>query len=148
MSFGSRFQRCDFPPAGIGKEYVDVTVFLFHDGIEPVQILEARYVARDRRDVSTDEGCGLFQLFFTSSSNDDARAFFCEALSRGQANAARPAGHERHLARKSEVQRSVPPASSRPLQPAFAGRAPGRSIHSASADAAMAHAAPVTKTAG
>ncbi len=49
MSFGRRYERCDFTPAGIREEYVDVTVFLLHDGIEPVQILQACYVARDRR---------------------------------------------------------------------------------------------------
>jgi hypothetical protein len=78
MSFGSRFQRCDFTPAGIYKKYVDATVFLFHDCIEPVQILQARYVARDRRDVSTDKGCGLFQLFLASTADYNVRAFFNE----------------------------------------------------------------------
>src|SRR5579872_943057 len=88
MSFGSRFQRCDFSPASICKEYVDVTVLLFHDRIEPVQVLQARDVARDRRHVSPDKRCGLFQFFLTSASNNDVRAFFYEALSRSQANPA------------------------------------------------------------
>src|SRR5580698_1597750 len=88
MSFGSRFQRCDFTPSSICKEYVDVTVFLFHDRIEPIQILQARYVARDRCDVSPYKRCGLFQLFLTSASNNDVRAFFYEALSRSQADPA------------------------------------------------------------
>ena len=83
MSFGSRFQRCDFTPAGICKKYVDATVFLFHDCIEPVQILQARYVARDRRDVSPDKGCGLFQLFLSSTADYNVRAFFNEALGCG-----------------------------------------------------------------
>src|SRR6201993_4872960 len=51
MSFGGRLDRCDFTPACIYEEYVDVTVFLFHHGIEPVQVLYARYVACDCRDV-------------------------------------------------------------------------------------------------
>jgi hypothetical protein len=58
-------------------------VFLFHDGIEPVQILQARYVARDRRDISPDKGCGLFQLFLASTADYNVRAFFNETLGCG-----------------------------------------------------------------
>ncbi len=58
MSFGSGSNWRDFTPARICKEWIDVTVFLFHDGIQSVQILEARYITRDRRDVFTDRGCG------------------------------------------------------------------------------------------
>ena len=83
MSFGSRFQRCDFTPAGIYKKYVDATVFLFHDCIEPVQILQSRYVARDRRDVSPDKGCGLFQFFLSPAADYNVRAFFNETLGCG-----------------------------------------------------------------
>src|ERR1700677_2591482 len=88
MSFGSRSKRCDFTPAGICEEYVDVTVLLFHDGIEPVQILKTRYVASDRRDVFTDKGCGLFQLFFPAASDHHMPTFFHEALGGGQPNPA------------------------------------------------------------
>jgi hypothetical protein len=48
-------------------------MFLFHNGIEPVQILKACYVASDRRDVFTDKGCGLFQFFLASASDYDVR---------------------------------------------------------------------------
>src|ERR1700739_4668916 len=88
MSFGSRSKRRDFTPAGICEEYVDVTVLLFHDGIEPVQILKARYVASDRRDVLTDKGCALFQLFLASAGDYDVRTFSDEPLGRAQANPA------------------------------------------------------------
>jgi hypothetical protein len=88
MSFGNRSKRCDFTPAGICEEYVDVTVLLFHDGIEPVQIIKTRYVTCDRRDVFTDKGCGLFQLFLSSASDYDVRTFFHEALGCRQANPA------------------------------------------------------------
>src|SRR5256885_5710140 len=88
MSFGSRSKWCDFTPASICEEYVDVTAFVFHDGIEPVQILKARYITRDRRDVSSDKGCSLFQFFLPSASNHDMRALFHEALGRRQANPA------------------------------------------------------------
>src|SRR6202041_3023673 len=84
MSLGRRFERSDFTPASVCEEDVDVAVLLFHDGIEPVQILQARYVASDRRDVTPDQGCGLFQLFLSSASDHDVRAFFHEALGRGQ----------------------------------------------------------------
>jgi len=59
MGLGSRFERCDFTPAGICEEYVDVTMLLFHNSIELVQIFQARHVARDRRYVSPDNGCGI-----------------------------------------------------------------------------------------
>src|ERR1700722_4935175 len=97
MSFGSRAKRCDFTPASICEERVDVTVLLFHDGIEPVQILKARYVASDRRDVFTDKGCGLFQLFLASASDYNARTFFDEAPGRGQSNPATAARDDRDL---------------------------------------------------
>ena len=64
MGLGSYRERCDCPRARVREEYVDVTMFLFHRGIEPVQIFQARYVARNRRDISTDKGCGLLKLFF------------------------------------------------------------------------------------
>src|SRR5450432_2594773 len=85
MSLARRFERCDFTPASVCEEDVNVAVLLFHDGIEPVQILQARYVASDRRDVSPDQGRGLFKLFLSSASDHDVRAFFHEALGRGQA---------------------------------------------------------------
>src|SRR6202030_4668790 len=100
MSFGSRAKRCDFTPAGICEERVDVTVFLFHDGIEPIQILKARDVASDRRDVFTDKGCGLLQLFLTSPSDHDVRTFFHEALGGGQANPAVAACDYRNFSRQ------------------------------------------------
>src|SRR5579862_197583 len=88
MSFGGRSNGCDFTPARVCEEDVDVTVLLFHDGIEPIQILQARNVASDRRDVLTDRGCGLFQLFLASAADYNVRAFFNEALGCGQANPA------------------------------------------------------------
>src|ERR1700733_3597871 len=88
MSFGSRSNWCNFTPAGICEECIDVPMFLFHNGIEPVQILKACYVASDRRDVFTDKGCGLFQFFLASASDYDVRTFFDEALGRGQSNPA------------------------------------------------------------
>src|SRR5579862_2612754 len=88
MRFGSGSNWCDFTPTGICEEYVDVTVLLFHEGIEPVQILDARYVARDRRDVFSDSGCGLFQLFLSSPGNHDVCTFLDEALRCGKANPA------------------------------------------------------------
>ena len=77
-----------------------MTVLLFHDGIEPVQILQARYVAHDRRDVSPDQGCGLFQLFLSSASDHDMCTFFHEALSCGQANPAASACDYRNFSRQ------------------------------------------------
>jgi hypothetical protein len=75
-------------------------MFLFHDGIEPVQIFQARHVACDRRNVSLDEGCGLFQLLLSSASDYDVRAFFHEALGCGQANPAASACDNRNFARQ------------------------------------------------
>ena len=100
MSLGRRFERRDFTPASVCEEDVDVTVLLFHDGIEPVQILHARYVARDRRDVSPDQGCGLFQRFLSSASDHDVGAFFHETLSRGQAHPAVAACDYRNFSRQ------------------------------------------------
>src|SRR6202041_3332098 len=100
MSFGSGAKRCDFTPASICEEPVDVTVFLFHDGIEPVQILKARYVASNRRDVFTDKGCGLLQLFLSSASDYDVRTFFHEALGCRQANPAVSACDYRNFSRQ------------------------------------------------
>src|SRR5271166_5988974 len=97
MSFCSRLERCDFTPAGICEEDVDVTVLLFYDGIEPVQVLQARYIARDRGDISPDQGCGLFQLFLSSASDHDLRTFFHEALGRGQAYPAVSTRDDCHL---------------------------------------------------
>ena len=98
MGLGRRRERCDCPRACVREENVDVTMFLFHDGIEPVQIFQARHVAHDRRNVSLDEGCGLFQLLLSSSGDHDVRAFFHEALGRGQPDPAASAGDDRDLA--------------------------------------------------
>src|ERR1700674_536835 len=92
MSLGRRFERRDFAPASVCEEDVDVTVLLVHDGIEAVQIIQARYVARDRRNVSPDQGCGLFQLSLSSASDHDVRSFFHEALGCCQANTAASTG--------------------------------------------------------
>src|ERR1700722_764853 len=100
MSFGCRSNWCDFTPAGICEQNVDVTVLVFHDGVEPVQILKARYVASDRRDVFTDKGCGLFQLFLASASDHDLRTFSHEAPGGGQANPAASACDNRNLSRQ------------------------------------------------
>src|ERR1041384_7746212 len=100
MSLGRRFERSDFTPASVCEEDVDVAVLLFHDGIEPVQILQARYVACDCRDVSPDQSCGLFQLFLSSASNHDLRAFFHEALGCGQANPAASTCDYRNFSRQ------------------------------------------------
>src|ERR1700692_3387035 len=54
MGLSSHRERCDCSRARVGEEDVDVTMFLFHDGIEPVQIFQARHVPRDRRNVSPD----------------------------------------------------------------------------------------------
>jgi hypothetical protein len=97
MSLGCRFERRDFTPASVCEEDVDVTVLLFHDGKEPVQILQARYIARDRSDVSPDQGGGFFQLFLSSAGDHDLRAFFHEALGCGQANPAVSAGDDRNF---------------------------------------------------
>jgi hypothetical protein len=72
-------------------------MFLFHDGVEPVQIFQARHVAHDRRNVSLDEGCGLLQLFLSSPGDHDVRTFFHEALGSGQANPAASACDNRNF---------------------------------------------------
>src|SRR5689334_13331003 len=100
MSLGRLFERSDFTPASVCEEDVDVAVLLFHDGIEPIQILQARYVASDRRDVSPDQSCGLLQLFFSSSSDHDVRTFFHEALGCGQANPTASACDYRNFSRQ------------------------------------------------
>jgi len=66
--------------------------------------LQTRYVARDRRNASVDEGCGLFQLLLSSPSDHDVRAFFHEALGCGQANPAASACDNRNSARQFFVQ--------------------------------------------
>src|SRR6202035_4738631 len=88
MSLGSHRERCDCTRTRVRKEYVDVTMFLFHHGIEAVQIFQARYVACDGCNVSLDEGCGLLQLFLSSPSDHYVGAFLHEALGCGQANPA------------------------------------------------------------
>src|SRR5664279_3235028 len=100
MSLGRRCERRDFTPASVCEEDVDVAVLLFHDGKEAVQILQARYIASDRRDVSPDQGCGLFQLFLSSPSDHDVRTFFHEALGRGQAYPAASACDNRNFSRQ------------------------------------------------
>jgi hypothetical protein len=74
MSLGRRCEGRNFTPASVCEEDVDVTVLLFHDGTEAVQIIQARYVTCDRRDVSPDRGCGLFQLFLPSDRAKSASA--------------------------------------------------------------------------
>src|SRR6266702_3968549 len=66
MGLSSYRERCDCPCARVREKNVDVTMFFFHDGIEPVQIFQARDVAHDRRNLSLDEGCGLLQLFLST----------------------------------------------------------------------------------
>src|ERR1700685_269787 len=100
MSLGSRRERCDCPRARVRKEYVDVTLFLFHNGIKAIQIFQARYVACDRRNVSLDEGCGLLQLILSSPSDHYVGAFFHEALGCGQANSATSACDNGNFARQ------------------------------------------------
>src|ERR1700685_3041372 len=100
MSLGSRRERCDCPRARVRKEYVDVTMFLFHNGIEAIQIFQARYVACDRCNVSLDEGCGLLQLVLSSPSDHSVGPFFHEALRGGQANPATSAGDNRDFSRQ------------------------------------------------
>ena len=53
-----------------------MTMFLFHNGIDPVQIFQAGNVTHDRRNIFTDGGCGLFQLLLPSASDYDVCAFF------------------------------------------------------------------------
>src|ERR1700683_4836990 len=100
MGLSSHRERCDCTRARGREEYVYVTMFLFHDGIEPVQIFQARHVAHDRRDISPDKGCGLFQFFLSSASDHDVRAFFHEALGCGQANPAASACDNRNFPRQ------------------------------------------------
>jgi hypothetical protein len=88
MSLGSHRERCDCAGARVRKEYVDVTMFLFHNGIQAVQIFQSRYVACDRCNVPPDEGCGLFELFLSTPSDHYVGAFFDEPLGCGQANPA------------------------------------------------------------
>src|ERR1700721_1011097 len=97
MGLGSYRERCDRPCARVREENVDVTMFLFHDSIEPVQIFQARDVAHDRRHVSLDEGWGLLQLFLPSPPENDVRTFFHEALGCGQANPAASARDDCNL---------------------------------------------------
>src|SRR6202142_2311465 len=94
MGLSSRRERCDCPRARVRKENVDVTMFLFHDGIEPVQIFQARHVAHDCRNVFLDGGGSLLQLFLSSPCDHDVGAFVHEALGRGQANSAASAGDD------------------------------------------------------
>src|SRR4051812_26883297 len=100
MSLGSHPEGCDCPRAGVREEYVDVTMFLFHDGIEPVQIFQARHVAHHRRNVTVDEGCGLLQFLLSSSSDHDVSTFFHEALGSGQANPAASASDDGNFSRQ------------------------------------------------
>ena len=66
MGLRGHRERCDRPRARVREEDVEVTVFLFHDGVEPVQIVKARHVAHDCRNVFLDEGFGLFSSFCPS----------------------------------------------------------------------------------
>jgi hypothetical protein len=100
MGLSSHGKRCDCTCARVREEYVDVTMFLFHDGIEPVQIFQARHVTRDRRNVSPDKGCSFFKVFLSSAGDHDVRAFFHEALGCGQANPAASACDNRNFARQ------------------------------------------------
>src|ERR1700683_5517043 len=100
MGLSSYRERCDCPRARVREENVDVTMFLFHRDKEPVQIFQARYVARDRRDISPDTGCDLLELFLSSASDYDVRAFFHEALGGGQANPAASACDNRNFSRQ------------------------------------------------
>src|SRR3984893_2425728 len=100
MGLSSYRERCDCPRARVREENVDVTMFLFPDCIEPVQIFQLRDVAHDRRHVSLDEGCGLLQLFLSSPGDHDVRTFFHEALGCGQANPAASACDNRDFSRQ------------------------------------------------
>src|ERR1700760_994995 len=84
----------DCPGARVCEENVDVTMFLFHNRVEPVQIFQARHVAHHRRNVCFDRGCGLFQLFLSSPCDHDGGAFVHEAFGCGQANSAASAGDD------------------------------------------------------
>src|ERR1700691_3922030 len=100
MCLGSHLKWCDCTRARVGEEYIDVTMFLFHDGIKPVQIFQARHVAHDHRNVSLDEGSSLLQLFLPSPSDHDVRTFFHEALGGAQANPAASACDNRNFSRQ------------------------------------------------
>jgi hypothetical protein len=100
VRLGRRCKRRDCPSACVRKENVDVTVLLFHNSIELVQIFQARHVARDRRNVSPDKGCSFFQVFLSSASDHDVRTFFHEALGCGQANPAVSACDYRNFSRQ------------------------------------------------
>src|ERR1700693_5866820 len=100
MGLSSYRERCDGSRARVREENVDVTMFLFHDSIEPVQIFQARHVAHDRRNVPLDEGCGLLQLFLSSPSDHDVRTFIHEALGCGQANPAASPRDKRNFSRR------------------------------------------------
>ena len=86
--------------ARVGEENVDVTVRLFHDGVKPVQVVQPRHIADDGRDVSADERGGLRQFFLAAPGDDGMRAFFDEALGRGQADPAAAACDDGDLAFK------------------------------------------------
>ena len=82
------------------QENVDVAVFLFYGGVEPIQILQASDVADDRRHVLRDSGGGLVKLLLASPGDHDVRAFFHEALGRSQANPAASACDNRNFSRQ------------------------------------------------
>src|SRR3546814_18638143 len=84
MGLGSRRERRNRPCARVREKNVDVPMLLLHGRVEPIQIFHARYVAYDRRNVSSDEGCASLQLFLSSPVDHDLRAFFNQALVRGQ----------------------------------------------------------------
>ena len=84
-------------PTWKGKTIIDVTMFLLHDGIKPVQILQARHVAHDRRNVSRNGGRGLLQFLLSSSGDHDVRAFFDETLGSGQPDPAASARDDCNL---------------------------------------------------
>jgi hypothetical protein len=98
MGLRSHFERSDCPGACVREDYVDVAVFLLHDGIEPIQIFQTRHVAHDRRNVFRDEGRGVLQLFFASPGDHDVRAFVHEALGGGQPDPAASARDDGDLA--------------------------------------------------
>src|SRR3546814_13580298 len=95
MGLGSRRERRNRPCARVREKNVDVPMLLLHGRVEPIQIFQARYVAYDRRNVSSDEGCGRLQLFISSPGDHDMRAFFHEALGRGQPEIGRASCRER-----------------------------------------------------
>src|SRR3546814_227993 len=97
MGLGSRRERRNRPCARVREKNVDVPMLLLHGRVEPIQIFQARYVAYDRRNVSSDEGCGRLQLFLSSPGDHDMRAFFHEALGRGQPDPAAAARYDGDL---------------------------------------------------